>query len=56
MGRPMRISPLLSSMLYARRRALTVETTVFGESEPSTVRKMGSSPCVASKRSAALPA
>ena len=46
MGRPIRITPLLSSMLYALRRALTVETFAFGEFEPSLVRKMGSSPPV----------
>jgi len=37
-------------MLYAARRALTVETSAKGELEPSTVRKMGSLPPVALKR------
>src|SRR5262245_46006410 len=47
---PMRIRPLESSMLYALRRAPTVETSASGEFEPSTVRKIGSSPPVARKR------
>jgi len=37
-------------MLYALRRALSVETTALGEFEPSTLRKMGSSPFVTSNR------
>ncbi len=51
MGRPIRITPLLSSMLNAFFRAASVETSAFGEFEPSTVRKMGSSPRVAWNRS-----
>ena len=47
---PMRIKPLLSSMLYALRRASTVDTSAVGEFEPSLVRKMGSVPSVASNR------
>ena len=50
MGRPIRITPLLSSMLNACCRAATVETSAFGEFEPSTVRKMGSSPRVCRNR------
>ena len=47
---PTRISPLLSSMLYALRRASSVDTSAFGEFEPSLVRKIGSVPSVASNR------
>ena len=45
-GRPIRITPLLSSMLYGRlpRRR---ETSAAGEFEPSLVRKIGSRPPVA---------
>src|ERR1700733_906634 len=46
----MGITPLLSSMLNAFCRALTVETSAFGEFDPSTVRKTGSSPSVTLKR------
>ena len=48
----MRIRPLVSSMLNALRRAPTVETSAFGEFEPSLVRKMGSRPSVAGTASA----
>src|SRR3954470_13605347 len=47
---PTRMSPLFSSMLYAARRAATVETSARGELEPSLVRKIGSSPPVRAKR------
>ncbi len=50
-GKPIRITPLLSNMLNACFRAWTVETSAFGEFEPSTVRKMGSSPAVNANRS-----
>src|SRR4051794_30688352 len=49
-GNPMRIRPLVSSMLYAVRRAASVETSALGEFEPSTVRKIGSVPLDASNR------
>src|SRR5207248_8833968 len=52
---PTRMRPLVSSMLYAARRACTVETSASGEVEPSLGRKIGSSPPVASKR-ARMPA
>ena len=39
-----------NSMLYAARRALSVDTSAWGEFEPSLVRKTGSVPPVASKR------
>src|SRR6266704_2691164 len=54
MPMPTRISPLLSSMLYAARRASSVETSALGEVEPSLVRKIGSVPPVASKRACTL--
>jgi hypothetical protein len=38
-------------MLYARRRASTVETSAYGEFDPSFVRKIGSSPSDAWNRS-----
>src|SRR5262249_36402286 len=41
---PTRISPLVSSMLYALRRAASVETSALGEFEPSLVLKMAESP------------
>jgi len=47
---PTRMSPRDSNMLYAARRASTVETFATGEFAPSTVRKIGSVPLVASKR------
>src|SRR6516225_1645638 len=50
MGRPIRIRPLLSSMLYAVRREATDETSASGEFDPSLVRKIGSVPPVASNR------
>jgi hypothetical protein len=37
-------------MPYALRRASTVETSASGELAPSTVRKIGSVPSLASKR------
>ena len=50
MGIPIRMRHLVSNMLYALRRALMVDTSAFGEFEPSLVRKMGSRPNVALKR------
>src|SRR5829696_2323714 len=47
---PTRMSPLVSSMLSADRLASTVDTSALGEFDPSLVRKIGSSPSVASKR------
>src|ERR687885_765187 len=46
----MRITPLVSSMLYAARRASAVETSALGEFAPSLGRKSGSRPLVALKR------
>src|SRR5262249_58226565 len=43
-GRPMRITPRLSSMLYATRRLASVDTSALGELEPSTVRNTALSP------------
>ncbi len=40
----MRIKPLLRSMLYPRRRASSVESSMLGEFAPSFFRKIGSSP------------
>ena len=45
---PTRMTPFVRSMLYARRRPSTVETSASGEFEPSLVRKIGSMPLVAS--------
>jgi hypothetical protein len=42
-----RISPFVSSRLYAERRAAKVETSALGQFAPSTVRKIGSVPPVA---------
>src|SRR5215471_10892369 len=50
MGRPTRIRPLSNSMLYAFRRAATVETSASGEFDPSFVRKIGSRPLVTANR------
>src|SRR5262249_10127130 len=50
-GNPMRITPLFKSMLYAARRAATVDTSASGEFDPSLVRKIGSRPCVFANRS-----
>src|SRR5262245_23139166 len=50
MPRPTRIRPFFNSMLYAARRAATVETFACGEFDPSLVRKMGSIPRVFSNR------
>src|SRR2546425_10639185 len=50
MEMPARMRPLLSSMLYAARRAWALETWARGELEPSLTRKIGSVPPVASKR------
>src|SRR5438309_2130880 len=47
---PTRMSPLVRSIEYAPRRAATLETSRTGEFDPSTVRKIGSVPPVASKR------
>jgi hypothetical protein len=43
-GRPIRMSPLLSSRLYAARRASTVDVSASGEFEPSLGLKIGSLP------------
>src|SRR5260370_10842017 len=43
----MRIRALLRSMLYPRRRASTVESSLLGELAPSFLRKIGSRPFVA---------
>src|SRR5262245_2580019 len=48
---PTRINPLFSNMLYAARRAPTVDTSASGEFDPSLVRKIGSRPCVFLNRS-----
>src|ERR1051326_6184370 len=47
---PTRMSPFVSSMLYEERFASTVVTSAAGELEPSLVRKIGSSPPLASNR------
>src|SRR5438046_7936372 len=44
------MTPRLSSILYAARRASSVWTLASGEFAPSTVRKIGSSPSVLLKR------
>src|SRR5262245_20345831 len=44
------MSPLVSSMLYAARRASIVDVSASGEFEPSLGLKIGSWPSVASKR------
>ncbi len=41
---PTRMRPLASSMLYALRRAVRVETSAVGEFEPSFVLKIAPSP------------
>src|SRR4029450_8896836 len=48
-GRPTRITPFVSSMPYAARRASGVETSASGEFEPSFGRKIGSVPSVAAE-------
>src|SRR5688500_18906023 len=50
-GSPTRMFPLLSTMLYALRRAARVETSALGEFAPSFNRKIGSRPLVLLKRS-----
>src|ERR1700759_506033 len=44
MGRPMRMTPLLSSVLWAWRGWARVETSALGELEPSTVRNTAERP------------
>src|SRR5438046_91071 len=48
------LTPGCSNMLYAVRRALTVETSAFGAWAPSLVRKIGSVPEVLSNRACTL--
>ena len=47
---PTRISPLVSSRLYAARRLATLETSALPQFDPSFVRKTGSRPRESSNR------